>query len=47
VVEEGLTEEIFSRPRHAYTQALIDAVPPDPAAKWDPMERVAAFAEAQ
>jgi peptide/nickel transport system ATP-binding protein len=47
VVEEGLTEEIFSRPRHPYTQALIDAVPPDPAAKWDPMERVAAFAEAQ
>ena len=32
VVEIGPTEEVFSRPRHPYTQALLSAVPePDPA----------------
>jgi peptide/nickel transport system ATP-binding protein len=27
IVEEGLTQEVFARPRHAYTQALISATP--------------------
>ena len=27
IVEEGLTEEVFAMPRHAYTQALIAATP--------------------
>lgn len=27
VVEEGPVAEIFSRPRHAYTEALLDAIP--------------------
>ena len=27
VVEEGPVQEIFSRPRHAYTEALIEAIP--------------------
>jgi peptide/nickel transport system ATP-binding protein len=27
VVEEGPMQEIFSRPRHSYTEALIDAIP--------------------
>jgi peptide/nickel transport system ATP-binding protein len=27
VVEEGPVQEIFSRPRHSYTEALIDAIP--------------------
>ncbi|WP_370674081.1 ABC transporter ATP-binding protein [Pleomorphomonas sp. PLEO] len=27
IVEEGPTEEVFSAPREAYTQALIDAIP--------------------
>ena len=27
IVEQGTTEEVFRRPRHAYTRALIDAVP--------------------
>jgi peptide/nickel transport system ATP-binding protein len=27
IVEEGYSEEIFSRPRHAYTEALIAAIP--------------------
>jgi phosphonate C-P lyase system protein PhnK len=32
VVEIGPTEEVFARPRHPYTQALLSAVPePDPA----------------
>ncbi len=31
VVEVGSTQEIFDRPRHPYTQALIEAIPyPDP-----------------
>ncbi|MER5887179.1 ABC transporter ATP-binding protein [Streptomyces sp. NPDC001941] len=32
VVESGATEEIFARPRHPYTKALLSAIPvPDPA----------------
>ncbi|MCA9859052.1 MAG: ABC transporter ATP-binding protein [Thermomicrobiales bacterium] len=32
IVEEGTVEEIFSAPKHPYTQALLSAVPiPDPA----------------
>jgi peptide/nickel transport system ATP-binding protein len=27
VVEDGPVQEIFSRPRHAYTEALLDAIP--------------------
>ncbi len=27
VVEEGGAEEIFERPRHSYTQALLTALP--------------------
>ncbi len=34
IVEEGPTQEVFSRPAHPYTQALLDAVPiADPAAE--------------
>jgi oligopeptide transport system ATP-binding protein len=34
IVEEGTREEIFARPRHPYTQALLSAVLiPDPAAQ--------------
>ena len=34
VVEEGPAEELYSRPVHPYTRALLDAVPiPDPTAK--------------
>jgi len=34
VVETGPTEELFSRPRHPYTRALLDAAP-----KMDPVNR--------
>ncbi|MCY4103660.1 MAG: hypothetical protein OXG55_10445 [bacterium] len=27
MVESGPTDDLFSRPRHPYTQDLIDAVP--------------------
>jgi peptide/nickel transport system ATP-binding protein len=27
VVEHGLTHEVFGQPKHAYTQALIEAIP--------------------
>src|SRR6202158_2759781 len=28
IVEEGSVDEVFSNPRHPYTQALLDAIPP-------------------
>jgi peptide/nickel transport system ATP-binding protein len=28
VVEEGSVEQVFSTPRHPYTRALLDAIPP-------------------
>ena len=28
IVEQGPTEEVFARPRHPYTQGLLDAIPP-------------------
>jgi peptide/nickel transport system ATP-binding protein len=40
VVEAGDPEEIVRRPRHAYTQLLIQSIPePDPARPWDDLER--------
>lgn len=35
IVEHGPTDEVFKRPRHAYTRMLMDAVPPERAgASW-------------
>src|SRR5438309_2241860 len=28
IVEEGSADEVFGRPRHPYTRALLDAIPP-------------------
>ena len=34
IVERGRTEDVFDRPRHVYTQALLSAIPiPDPTVK--------------
>jgi peptide/nickel transport system ATP-binding protein len=49
VVERGETERVFRDPQHAYTRALIEAVPPDdPNAPWRALQAtsaVAAFAD--
>ncbi len=37
VVEQGRTDDVFKSPQHAYTRALLAAVPPDrPDADWPP-----------
>ncbi|QKQ45468.1 MULTISPECIES: ABC transporter ATP-binding protein [Achromobacter] len=38
VVEQGPVDQVFEQPRHAYTRALIAAVPPDSAGRaWAPV----------
>ena len=38
IVEEGDTEAVFSTPRHPYTKALLEAVPPESADQpWPPV----------
>jgi peptide/nickel transport system ATP-binding protein len=38
IVEEGDTEAVFSTPRHPYTRALLEAVPPESADRpWPPV----------
>lgn len=47
VVEEGPAEELYSRPVHPYTRALLDAVPiPDPTVKRAPRTRAGIQPEA-
>ena len=37
VVEQGKTDEVFSNPKHSYTQQLLASVPPaDPTVAWPP-----------
>ncbi len=37
IVETGPTESVFKTPQHAYSRALLAAVPPDdPARPWTP-----------
>jgi len=39
VVETGSTEDVFANPQHAYTKALLRAVPPDEAGQsWTPLQ---------
>ena len=43
IVERGPSEELFQRPLHPYTQALLAAVPvPDPALEADRPEKLVA-----
>ncbi|MEM5315998.1 ABC transporter ATP-binding protein [Paraburkholderia sp. JHI869] len=48
LVEQGAAHDVLNRPAHAYTQALIDAVPPPPAAAGfsEPVHLAAAQASA-
>jgi peptide/nickel transport system ATP-binding protein len=37
IVERGRTQDVFTNPRHAYTRALVDAIPSHSARKRAPL----------